>query len=70
MCWNDDYEYGNKRMDSKSKHPFAITCRKCGSNNVEVTAWDRGDLEIKCRGCGRTLNCGTYYTKEHDYSDM
>ena len=70
MSWNDDYEYGNKRMDSKSKHPFAITCRKCCSNNVEVTAWERGDLEIKCRECGCTLNCGTYYTQDYDYSDM
>lgn len=70
MCWDDDYGYGNKRMDSKSKHPFAITCRKCGSNDIRITAWDRGSLEIQCQGCGFELDCGAYYTQEYDYSDM
>ena len=70
MCWDDDYGYVNRKMDSKSKHPFAITCRKCGSNDVVVTAYEHWDLGIKCRNCGFDLNCGRYYTKEDDYSDM
>ena len=58
------------RMDSKKKHPFAITCRKCGSNRVTVRAFDNHDLDIKCKNCGFLLNCGYYDTEENDYSDM
>ena len=66
-----DYdECRNSKMDGKTKHPFAITCRKCGCNDIIVQAVEDRDLEIKCRGCGLCLDCGTYYTKEYDYSDM
>ena len=44
-----DYEEHNNKMDGKSKHPFAITCRKCGSNDIVVTAYEYHDLGIKCR---------------------
>lgn len=67
------YDYEEKRnnkMDGKSKHPFAITCRKCGCNDVVVRAFDYRSLEIECNSCGYTLDCGTYYTKQYDYSDM
>lgn len=65
-----DYEERrNNKMDGKSKHPFAITCRKCGSNDVVVIAFDHRELEIKCRGRGLILDCGTYYTTEYDYSE-
>lgn len=58
----------NERMDNKKKHPFAITCRKCGSNRVMVIAYEHQDLEIRCRVCGYELSCGTYYTDDCDYS--
>lgn len=58
----------NTKMDSKSKHPFAITCRRCGGNDVEVRAFDWGELTIKCNDCGCYVECGTYCTKENDYS--
>lgn len=54
-------------MDSKSKHPFTIMCRKCGSNNVQVRAYDYYSLEISCRSCGFCLDCGMYATTEGDY---
>ena len=67
----DDYEgRRNNKMDGKSKHPFAITCRKCGCNDIMVIAYEYRDLGIRCRGCGYELDCGTYYTKQYDYSDM
>lgn len=58
------------RMDSKNKHPFAISCRKCGSNRVVVCAYDYHSLEIKCKNCGSVLDCGYYDTEENDYSEM
>lgn len=58
-----------QKMDSKDKHPFAITCRKCGSNDISVMAWDNHYLEIKCESCGFSLNCGVYRTMSNDYSD-
>lgn len=58
------------RMDSKKKHPFAITCRKCGSNRVVVYAYDYHGLDIKCKNCGFFLDCGYYDTEENDYSEM
>ena len=67
------YDYEERRsnkMDGQSKHPFAMTCRKCGGNDVMVIAYEHQDLGIRCRDCGYELNCGTYYTKQYDYSDM
>lgn len=58
-----------KKMDSKKKHPFAITCRRCGSNSVVVSAFDYGDVELRCKSCGSSCNCGCYITDENDYSD-
>lgn len=66
---NDYEERKNNKMDGKTKHPFAITCRKCGCNDIMVIAFEYHDLGIKCRGCGYQLDCGIYYTKEYDYSD-
>lgn len=65
---NDNKNF--KKMDSKKRHPFAITCRKCGSNNVMVIPYDYHDLGIKCKSCGFFLSCGVYDTTEYDYSDM
>lgn len=58
----------NERMDSKRKHPFAITCRKCGSNHVRAIAFDYHSLEIRCMSCGAVVDCGYYDTREGDYS--
>ena len=63
-----DEKRKNNRMDSKKKHPFAITCRKCGSNRVDVIAYEYEDLGIKCCDCGAYINCGTYRTYGGDYS--
>ena len=76
MSYWDDYDDGwgdhtvvNKRMSSKRSHPFAITCRNCGSNSVMVIPYEYGDLGILCRRCGKSINCGTYYTDKGDYSE-
>ena len=35
-----DYEERrNSKMDGKAKHPFAITCRNCGGNDIVVIAY-------------------------------
>lgn len=65
-----DDEPKRKKMDGKTKHPFAITCRKCGGNDIIVIAYEYQDLGIRCRCCGYELSCGTYYTQLYDYSDM
>jgi ribosomal protein L37AE/L43A len=57
------------KMDSKKKHPFAITCRKCGSNRVMVSALEYYDLILKCEDCGTYVSCGTYYPHKADYTD-
>ena len=70
MSWDFDYEETkSRRMDGKTKHPFAITCRKCGSNAVMVKAFDCCDVELKCKSCGNTLSCGSYHTDCYDYSN-
>lgn len=56
--------------EEKFKHPFTITCKKCGSNNIHVFACEHNDLVIRCKDCGLYLNCGSYDTKEGDYSDV
>ena len=58
-----------ERMDGKNKHPFAIVCRKCGSNDVTVTAYEHFDLEIICNNCGKCVSCGRYHTLRGDYSE-
>lgn len=67
MYWDNEKR---KKMDGKTKHPFAITCRKCGSNSVMVIAYEHQDLGIRCKHCGYELSCGTYHTDNYDYSDM
>lgn len=57
-------------MDSKSKHPFAIKCRYCGSDHCIVCAYDNNCLSIECCDCGKSLNCGVYDTYRDDYSGM
>lgn len=68
--WDYDEEPRRKKMDGKSRHPFAITCRKCGSNSVKVIAYEYQDLGIICNSCGTSVQCGTYYTDCGDYSEM
>lgn len=38
------------------KKSFVITCKKCGSDEVEIKAInypdDDSELEIQCKGCG------------------
>lgn len=58
----------NEKMDSKRKHPFTMTCRKCGSNRVSVIAFEFLSLEIRCKSCGAFVDCGKYDTEEGDYS--
>ena len=53
------YDYGdlrNSKMDGKAKHPFAITCRNCGGNDIMVIAYECQDLGIRCRCCGYELS--------------
>ena len=56
------------KMDSKKKHPFVITCRKCGSNSCVAYAYEYHDLSIWCKSCGTRVDCGAYHTDEYDYS--
>ena len=58
-----------QKMNGKSKHPFNITCRYCGSNSVMVIAYEYRDLGIRCKSCGNTIYCGEYHTDKFDYSD-
>lgn len=66
----EEEEGVNSKMDGKSRHPFAITCRYCGSNSVRVIAYEYRDLGIFCNSCGKNINCGIYYTDQDDYPDM
>lgn len=70
IYWGYDEEPRKKKMDGKAKHPFAITCRRCGSNSVKVIAYEHQDLGIICNSCGASVCCGTYYTDSGDYSEM
>lgn len=49
---NDDREF--------EQAPFYIKCNRCGSLNVDVTAYDLANLEFKCKACGQVLNIGHY----------
>lgn len=70
MYEDDWYEKpNNQRMNGKKKHPFAVICRCCGSNNVTITAFEYYDLGIHCNSCGKDINCGKYETMSGDYSD-
>ena len=40
--------------------PFDVICTNCGSHNVDITAFEHFDLEIKCRRCGSYLDYGRY----------
>lgn len=62
-------EYINNKMDSKKKHPFAITCRRCGSNSVVVYSFEYRDIEIRCKSCGNSISCGEYHTDRYNYSE-
>ena len=55
--------------EEKPIRPFDITCKRCGGNKIQVTAYEHRDLAIECLDCGLYLNCGNYHT-EYDYSDM
>ena len=68
--WDYDDEPRKRKMDGKTKHPFAITCRRCGSNSVKVIAYECQDLGIICNSRGASVFCGTYYTDRYDYSEM
>lgn len=48
--------YNEKKKDV----PFLVECTNCGSHNVEVTAFEYWDLEIKCNKCGSYLSVGRY----------
>ena len=41
-----------------------------GGKDIMVIAYECQDLGIRCRCCGYELGCGTYYTKQYDYSNM
>lgn len=46
--------------------PFYVQCNKCGSLNVEVAAYDRCNLELKCKSCDQVLNVGHYNACEYE----
>lgn len=51
--------YKSKRKENTFV-PFDVVCNNCGSHNVQVTAFEHYDLEIKCRSCGSYLSYGSY----------
>lgn len=40
--------------------PFKVECTNCGSHNVNIIAFECGDLGIKCNKCGSNLNVNSY----------
>ena len=54
----------NSKMRSRKEMPFAISCRNCGSNHVEVRALGLHFLSLTCKRCGEGHSCGYYSTGE------
>ncbi len=52
----------NPKMGSRKNKPFAISCRNCGSNLVEIRAFDLHSMAITCKRCGISHTCGCYNT--------
>ena len=68
MCNESSDNNERRKMDGKTKHPFAVICRECGSNDITITAFEYLDLEICCNSCGKTVSCGRYHTLRNNYS--
>ena len=52
-----------RRINHEEKEyfvPFDVICNNYGSRNVQVTAFEHYDLEIKCNRCGSYLSYGSY----------
>lgn len=52
--------YYNWIPQENIRAPFEIVCTICGSHNVDIFAEGYLMLEIICRNCGATLECGEY----------
>ena len=54
------YYKGKSKEEVKKEAPFEVICTNCGSHDVNVTAFEHWDLEIKCNRCGSYLLYGSY----------
>lgn len=59
------YHRGKSRDEVKNV-PFEIMCTNCGSHNVDVTALEYMDLQIKCRSCGSRFEYGSYNETKYE----
>ncbi len=41
------------RAENEKYDAFTISCKHCGSNDVDVIECDRYEASIQCRSCGR-----------------
>ena len=58
--------YKGKNKEEVRVVPFDVTCTNCGSHNVDVTALEYLDLQIKCRSCGSRLEYGSYNPTKYE----
>lgn len=58
--------YKGKNKEEAREVPFEVICTNCGSHNVDVTAFEHWDLEIKCRNCGSRLEYGSYNPTKYE----
>lgn len=60
------YYKGKSKEEIKREVPFEVICTNCGSHDVNVTAFEHWDLEIKCRSCGSRLEYGSYNPTKYE----
>ena len=60
------YYRGKSKEETSKNIPFEVICTNCGSNNVDVMAFEHWDLEIKCRSCGSRLDYGCYNPTKYE----
>lgn len=59
------YYRGRNVEEMNREVPFDVICTNCGSHDVNVTAFEHWDLEIKCNSCGSYLTYGRYNPTEY-----
>ena len=62
--------YKGKDKTEVREVPFQVICTNCGSHNVDVTAFEHYDLEMKCNSCGSYLEYGRYNETTYTEFDL
>lgn len=60
------YHKSEYNEEKNNNIPFTIQCTNCGSHNVDVTAFEYWDLEIRCIKCGSWLSVGKYNETKYE----